>query len=56
MGVDNLSAVMIKEIKHAITHPLYKLINKSLELGAVPDGMKVAKISPVYINLRNGSL
>ena len=42
MGVDNL-------IKHEITYPIYKLINQSLELGAVPDRMKVAKIFPIYI-------
>ncbi len=48
MGVDNLSVVMIKEINHEITYPLYKLINKLLELGAVPDGMKVVKRSPIY--------
>ena len=47
-GHDNISSSLIKDIKHVIAQPLTILINKSLQNGAVPDSLKLAKVIPIY--------
>ena len=44
----NISSVLLKEINNQVCVPISTLINKSLELGIVPDVMKIAKVIPIY--------
>ena len=54
-GVDGLSNLLLKEIAPYIIKPLYKLFNRSLRTGSVPDSFKVAKIVPIYKGRESGS-
>ena len=47
-GLDSMSNKLIKNITHSIAAPLTHVINKSLESGICPDGMKIAKIIPLH--------
>jgi hypothetical protein len=47
-GHDNLSSSFLKDIAGQISTPVCVLINKSLELGIVPESMKIAKVMPIY--------
>ena len=47
-GKDGISNVFLKSISEQILKPLTKIINKSIETGIVPEGMKLAKIVPSY--------
>ena len=47
-GHDNLSNILLKQIKHSIIHPLTIISNHSLTEGEFPHGMKAADVSPLY--------
>jgi hypothetical protein len=48
VGQDGLSSKIIKLVANEISPSLTNIINKSLSQGQVPDGMKIAKVVPVY--------
>ena len=47
-GHDNISPLFINNNKHALMKPISILINKSMEIGTVPDACKIAKVVPIY--------
>jgi len=47
-GHDNLSVNIIKNCSDQLVRPLTIIFNKSIEDGAVPDDLKIAKIIPIY--------
>ena len=47
-GHDNLSNIMLKQIKDSITYPLTIISNHSITEGEFPNGMKAADVSPLY--------
>ena len=47
-GYDNLSVDIIKNCSTELARPLSIIFNKSIEMGTVPDELKVAKIIPIY--------
>ena len=47
-GFDKVSSKLIKETIEHIAMPLTHIINKSLEMGVVPNNMKIAKLIPVF--------
>ena len=47
-GHDNISTSFLKDIGKQVCNPISILVNKSLELGLVPDIMKCAKVIPIY--------
>ena len=47
-GHDNLSNILLKQIKESITYPLAVIINHSIAEGEFPQGMKAADVSPLY--------
>ena len=47
-GHDNISTMFIRNNKAALIKPISILINKSLEIGIVPDACKIAKVTPIY--------
>ena len=48
-GYDNLSVNIIKQCISQLSKPLcYRVFNKSIEVGIVPNQLKIAKIIPVY--------
>lgn len=47
-GHDGINSTLIKPISDAVSIPLTKVINLSLETGCVPEKMKIAKIIPLY--------
>ena len=50
-GLDNISTHFIKQTKLELKMPLsilFKIINKSLVNGLVPNNMKIAKVIPLY--------
>ena len=47
-GHDNLSSSFLKDLANEICIPISTLVNKSLELGIVPETMKLAKVIPIY--------
>ena len=55
MGVDGISNVLLKEIAPYIIKPLYKLYNRSLRTGSVPESFKIAKVIPIYKGKESGS-
>ena len=54
-GVDGISNVLLKVIAPYIIKPLYKLVNRSLRNGTVPDSFKIAQIIPIYKGRDAGS-
>ena len=54
-GVDGISNVLLKVIAPYIIKPLYKVFNRSLRNGTVPDSFKIAKIIPIYKGRDAGS-
>ena len=52
-GYDNLSNILLKQIKHSIIHPLTIISNHSLTEGEFPHGMKAADVSPLYKSKKN---
>ena len=47
-GWDNIDAHITKRIADYIVDPMVKIFNESLSTGIVPEGMKLAKIVPIY--------
>lgn len=47
-GFDGISTKLLKSLHTSLSYPLTLIINKSLETGVVPRGMKVAKVVPIY--------
>lgn len=47
-GYDNLSVNIIKQCISQLSKPLCFIFNKSIEVGIVPNQLKIAKIIPVY--------
>ena len=47
-GYDNLSNVLLKQIKNSITYPLTIISNHSITDGEFPHDMKAADVSPLY--------
>ena len=49
-GHDDISNVLLKRIKHAISNPLVMIFNKSLQEGTFPEEMKKADVIPLFKN------
>ena len=47
-GYDNIPGRLLKDGAAYISHVLAHIFNLSLKYGRVPDGMKVAKVTPIY--------
>ena len=47
-GIDNISAKYLKIAAPAITKPLTKILNLSIQNGTFPDSLKKAKVTPIY--------
>ena len=47
-GHDNLSNILLKQIKESITYPLTVIINQSITESDFPNDMKAADVSPLY--------
>ena len=47
-GIDNISAKYLKMAAQAITKPLTKVLNLSIESNTFPDNLKKAKVTPIY--------
>ena len=54
-GVDGISNALLKVIAPYIIKPLYKIFNRSLRTGTVPNAFKIAKIIPIYKGRESGS-
>ena len=52
-GHDSVNSIVIKEVIHAISIPLFVIIKLSLTTGIVPDSMKVARVTP---NFKSGDI
>lgn len=47
-GYDNLSSIMLKNIKNEISPILTTIVNQAFNSGTFPDKLKIAKVSPIY--------
>lgn len=47
-GHDGVNALLLQQIKFAISSPLSIAINKSIETGIFPSKLKIAKVIPIY--------
>ena len=47
-GHDNLSNILLKQIKESITYPLTVISNHSITEGEFPNGMEAVDVSPLY--------
>ena len=47
-GVDGISPVLLKHIKHEISKPVTLILNQCLTTGIFPDKLKIAKLVPIY--------
>ena len=54
-GTDGISNVMLKTISPFISKPLNTIFNRSLKNGTVPEGLKSAKVIPLYKGKDSGS-
>ena len=54
-GTDGISNVLLKVIAPYIIKPLYKMFNRSLRKGTVPNSFKTAKIIPLYKGRESGT-
>ena len=54
-GVDGISNILLKVIAPYIIKPLFKIYNRSLRTGTVPNAFKIAKIIPIYKGRESGS-
>ncbi len=48
VGVDGISPRVLKSAVKPLSIIISKLINKSLDTGVFPDGLKIARVSPVF--------
>ena len=48
VGSDGISHKLLKQIKFTISSPLFKLFNKSLQVGIYPNSWKVALVLPLF--------
>ena len=54
-GTDGISNVVLKTIAPYIIKPMYKIFNRSLRNGTVPEDFKSAKVIPLYKGKDSGS-
>ena len=47
-GIDEISNKLLKAIKHEVYKPLTLIINQTLSTGIFPEGLKIAKVKPLY--------
>lgn len=47
-GIDGISATVLKHCNECITPALTKIFNESLQTGIYPQGMKTARVTPIY--------
>ena len=47
-GVDGISPILLKHIKHEISKPVTLILNQCLTMGIFPDILKIAKMVPIY--------
>ena len=47
-GSDNIGSKLLKLDPLSFCYPLRKIFNKSIEMGKYPDGMKLAKVVPIF--------
>ena len=47
-GDDGISMDTLKKLSDSVCSPIAMIVNMSLEQGVVPDGMKLAKVIPIY--------
>jgi hypothetical protein len=45
---DNINMTLVKTVIHCIKIPLTNICNKSIQSGIFPDGMKKAKVVPIF--------
>ena len=45
---DNIGSKLLKLDPLSFCYPLRKIFNKSIEMGKYPDGMKLAKVVPIF--------
>ena len=54
-GIDGISNVMLKTIAPYIIKPMFTIFDRSLKNVTVPDGLKLAKVIPLYKGKDSGS-
>ena len=47
-GVDGISPILLRYIKHEISKPVTLILNQCLTTGIFPDKLKIAKVVPIY--------
>ena len=55
LGTDGISNVMLKTIPLFTTKSMHTIFNRSLKNGIVPDGLKLAKVIPLFKGKDSGS-
>ena len=53
---DNISSVLLKQIKNQIAEPLTLIINKTIDTGIFPNKLKIAKVIPIHKKDNNSLL
>ena len=53
---DNMSSILLKQIKNHIAEPLTIIINKTIDSGIFPDKLKIARVLPIYKKDNNSLL
>ena len=46
-GHDSITAILIKDLKEQLAHPISNMINKSLSEVVVPNLLRAAKVTPI---------
>ena len=49
-GYDNINVNVVKKIYEELKTPLMRIFNLSLSTGVFPVKLKIAKVSPIFIN------
>ena len=49
-GFDEIDVSITKRVIHLICYPLCDILNFSMSMGIFPDGLKIAKVIPVFKN------
>lgn len=47
-GFDNISTILLQNLKNELCSPLTIVINQMIETGQFPDILKIAKVTPIY--------
>ena len=55
-GCDEVSNILLKQLKPSLTYPLTLIFNQSLDTGVFPQSMKIAEVIPLYKNKETDQL